>query len=127
MAREPKPAPKRWNWRLFFGITALLFVTASAAMAALKVRRFVTTAPQFELSRDCQNELSIEGLRFASRSKVLHVFSGDFNHSIFLTPLAERRRRLLAIDWVQEASISRIWPDRLMVRIRERKPIAFVF
>jgi cell division protein FtsQ len=79
------------------------------------------------LSRDHQNALSIEGLQFASRAKVLHVFSGDFNHSIFLTPLAERRRRLLAIDWVEEASISRIWPDRLMVRIRERKPIAFVF
>ena len=28
-------------------------------------------------------------------------------------PLDERRRRLLAIDWVEDASVSRIWPDRL--------------
>jgi len=41
-------------------------------------------------------------------------------------PLAERRRRLLAIDWVQDASVSRVWPNRLLVRIRERKPVAFV-
>ena len=54
------------------------------------------------------------------------VFTGDFDHSIFSIPLAERRRRLLAIDWVEDASVSRIWPDRLMVRIRERKPVAFV-
>ncbi len=127
MAREPKPAPKRFNWRFLLGLAALLVVTASAAMAALKVRRFVTTDPQFELSRDRQNALTIEGLRFASRAKVLHVFAGDFNRSIFSTPIGERRRRLLAIDWVEEASISRIWPDRLVVRIRERKPIAFVF
>jgi cell division protein FtsQ len=54
------------------------------------------------------------------------VFAADFGRSIFTIPLAERRRRLLAIDWVEEASVSRIWPDRLRVRIRERKPVAFV-
>jgi cell division protein FtsQ len=27
---------------------------------------------------------------------------------------------------VEDASVSRIWPDRLLVRIRERKPVAFV-
>ena len=62
------------------------------------------------------------GLTYASRSKVQRVFAGDFEHSIFSVPLAERRRRLLAIDWVEDASVSRVWPDRLVVRIRERKP-----
>jgi cell division protein FtsQ len=28
---------------------------------------------------------------------------------------------------VDDASVSRIWPDRLVIRIRERKPVAFVF
>jgi cell division protein FtsQ len=27
---------------------------------------------------------------------------------------------------VEDASVSRVWPDRLVVRIRERKPVAFV-
>ena len=54
------------------------------------------------------------------------VFAADFDRSIFSVPLAERRRRLLAIDWVEDASVSRIWPDRLLIRIRERKPVAFV-
>jgi cell division protein FtsQ len=27
---------------------------------------------------------------------------------------------------VDDASVSRVWPDRLVVRIRERKPVAFV-
>jgi cell division protein FtsQ len=58
---------------------------------------------------------------------VLRVFSSDFGRSVFSVPLAERRRRLLAIDWIEEASVSRIWPDRLVVRIRERTPVAFVF
>jgi cell division protein FtsQ len=57
---------------------------------------------------------------------VQRVFAGDFDRSIFSVPLAERRRRLLAIDWVEDASVSRVWPDRLVIRIRERRPVAFV-
>jgi cell division protein FtsQ len=70
--------------------------------------------------------LKIEGVRYAVRSKVMRVFDEDFGRSIFAAPLDERRRRLLAIDWVEDATVSRIWPDRLMVRIRERRPVAFV-
>src|SRR5207249_2543351 len=40
--------------------------------------------------------------------------------------LAERQRRLEAIDWIQEATVSRVWPDRIVIRVRERQPIAFV-
>jgi cell division protein FtsQ len=58
---------------------------------------------------------------------VQHVFAPDFEHSIFSIPLAERRRRLLAVDWVEDAAISRIWPDRVVVRIKERTPVAFVY
>ena len=53
-------------------------------------------------------------------------FRGGFRPQHFRVPLDERRRRLLGIDWVEDASVSRIWPDRLVVRIRERKPVAFV-
>jgi cell division protein FtsQ len=33
---------------------------------------------------------------------------------------------LLAIDWVQDAAVSKIWPDTLRVSIHEREPVAFV-
>jgi cell division protein FtsQ len=92
----------------------------------LKVREYVVTDSRFTLSRDRSDALAIQGLNCAPRSSVLRVFTADFGHSIFTVPLAERRRRLLAIDWVEDASVSRVWPDRLVVRIRERKPVAFV-
>jgi cell division protein FtsQ len=126
MPRESKPKPKRWNWRLTLAIGALALVGVSTAMAALKVRRFVVTDPQFVLSRDRKDALTFEGVRYASRSKINRVFTPDFERSIFTAPLGERRRELLALDWVADASVSRIWPDRLLVRIRERQPIAFV-
>ncbi|HEV3331348.1 MAG TPA: FtsQ-type POTRA domain-containing protein [Bryobacteraceae bacterium] len=107
-------------------IAALALVGVSTAMAALKVRRFVVTDPQFTLSRNHKDAITFEGVRYSSRSKMFRVFAPDFERSIFALSLGERRRELLALDWVADASVSRIWPDRLLVRVRERQPIAFV-
>jgi cell division protein FtsQ len=95
-------------------------------MAGYRVRQYALTDPQFVLSSNRPNALTIQGLNYTPRTKVQRVFFGDFDHSVFSVSLAERRRRLLAIDWVEDVSVSRIWPDRLLVRIRERKPVAFV-
>ncbi|HWC97909.1 MAG TPA: FtsQ-type POTRA domain-containing protein [Candidatus Sulfopaludibacter sp.] len=129
MARESKKAAasKPVRWRLWLGLLVGGAVFVSTAMAALKVRDFVRTDPQFNLSRYQKDSLTVDGVRYASRFKVQHAFAQDFEHSIFAVPLAERRRRLLAVDWVEDASISRIWPDRLVVRVKERTPVAFVY
>ncbi|HEV3199311.1 MAG TPA: FtsQ-type POTRA domain-containing protein [Bryobacteraceae bacterium] len=127
MARESKKATVNFRWRLWLGLVVAGAACVSSAMAGLKVRQFVLSDPQFTLSREHKDTLTIQGMNFTSRSKVLRVFSSDFGHSVFSVPLAERRRRLLAIDWVEDASVSRIWPDRLVVRIHERTPVAFVF
>jgi len=104
-----------------------MLVFAGTTYAALKVRQYSMTSPAFVFSRDRADALTIEGLSHASHVKVMHVFAEDFGHSIFAIPLAARRRRLLAIDWVEDATVSRVWPGRLIVRLKERRPVAFVF
>jgi len=128
MARDSKkqPAARGINWRLTFAILLFGAIGVSTAVAGYKVSVFVASDPQFTLSPERKDALTIFGLTYASRFKVQRVFAGDFEHSIFSVPLAERRRRLLAIDWIEDASVSRVWPDRLVVRIRERKPVAYV-
>jgi cell division protein FtsQ len=119
--------PSGIRWRLWGGILLLGLVGVSTAMGALRIRHFALTDPQFRLSRSHQDSLTVQGLKYASRWKVQRVFAADFDRSVFSVPLAERRRRLLAIDWVEDASVSRLWPDRLVVRIQERRPVAFVY
>ena len=53
----------------------------------------------------------IEGARNVTEEQVAQVFARDFGRSIYLLPLRERRLKLLGIDWVKEASISRFWPE----------------
>jgi len=131
MPKETKETKKTTaggiRWRLWLGVAAFAVAGVTSAIAGLKVREFALTDPQFTLSRDLKGALEIQGLQYASGARVARVFAGDFEHSIFSVPLDERRRRLLAVDWVEDAAVSRIWPDRLIVRVRERKPVAFVF
>jgi cell division protein FtsQ len=126
----PKPAPRRQiPWRMMFTLSVWLIVFAGAAWAAKQVQQFVLTDPRFTIEpRGAGIDLGIDlvGVKYASRARVLQTFAPDFGLSAFHLPLAERRRRLLAIDWVADASILRIWPNRIVVRIKERTPAAFV-
>lgn len=70
--------------------------------------------------------LKVEGLHYASPSQVRHVFTPDFGRSLYLLPAKVRRQELLAIDWVEKASVSKIWPNTVRVRIEERRPVAFI-
>jgi cell division protein FtsQ len=123
--KSVKTGGVRWRVVTAFVVFGALFV--GTAYAAVRVRRYVLFDAQFKLSRDDADALTLQGLRYTSRSKVQRVFTADYGRSVFGVPLAERRRRLLAIDWVEDATVSRIWPDRLAVRIHERHPVAFVF
>lgn len=68
----------------------------------------------------------IEGAVHVSPQQVERVFARDFGRSVYLCPISERRHELRGIDWVKEASVSRIWPNQLVVRVVERTPVAFV-
>ena len=129
MAKETKQTS--FNWRLWLRIGFWTVVLATTVMAARALSQFAHTDPHFTLDRDAgvaanATDLTITGLRFASRARVLRVFANDFGANIFDIPIDERRRKLLAVDWVEHASVSRIWPNRLIVRIWERQPVAFV-
>jgi cell division protein FtsQ len=124
MAREKaRPA---FRWRLWITVLAWCAVFASTALAARKTYRYLLSDPQFVLSGDQRGALTLEGAGYASRAKLFRAFYGDYGRSIFAVPLAERRRRLLAVDWIEDASVSRVWPNHLVVRVTERRPVAFV-
>jgi cell division protein FtsQ len=122
-----KEQPKtRWGWRPWVMAAGGFVIFVSTAVAGYKVSNFALRDPQFTLSAENRDALVVQGLRYASRARVLRVFDIDFGRSVFSISLAERRRRLMAIDWIEDATVSRIWPNRLVVRITERRPVAFV-
>ncbi len=119
--------------RLYYaGILVAVVLAASGSLAAYwRIERFLVSDPRFIMTPppeygDASPSLIIRGVEHASRSRVMNVFHDDFGRSVYLLSLAERRRALLAIDWVKEASVARVWPNTILVKIVERKPVAFV-
>jgi cell division septal protein FtsQ len=70
--------------------------------------------------------LELHGIRYASRQQVLRLFEPDYGRSLSQFPLAARRKELLGVRWVHDASIARIWPNRIVVQVTERRPAAFI-
>jgi len=124
--------PSRWRTDVRTVLRMSLWLLAGLALGvlALALQRFLWEDPRFRLpASEWEAEgraLVIEGLRCTPRREVLAVFRPDLGGSIYRVPIGERRRQLLAIDWVADATVLRRWPNRLEIHIRERQPVAFV-
>ena len=70
--------------------------------------------------------LRVRGVNYASRRMIESMFAEDMGRSIYMLPLPDRRLSLRSIDWVKDAAVTRAWPNQILVRITERRPVAFV-
>lgn len=123
-------ASVRWG-RFAFWLTAGLLVMVCTLFAWHGTEEFLIKDDRFRLAEPeefagLSPNLIVEGVHYASPSQIRHVFADDFGRSLYLVPIEERRRQLLAIDWVETATVSKRWPNTIAVQIRERTPVAFV-
>ena len=122
----PPPALRRLllaaGWCL-----AVLLAAAGAAFFVLEWDRFLVRDPRFRLpEEDRGGGILVEGARQVPRSAVLKVFEADRGRSLAEIDLERRRAELLRLDWVRDAAVRRIWPNRILVRITEREPVAII-
>lgn len=119
-----KPEERGWRERakrilLWTGVAAAL---GGGSFLYYRIDQFLASDGRFALEAN----LEISGAVYTPRTKIDSVFATDVGRSIYLVRLTDRRRTLLTIDWVKDASVSRRWPNRVAVRIVERKPVAFL-
>ncbi|HXW61402.1 MAG TPA: FtsQ-type POTRA domain-containing protein [Candidatus Acidoferrales bacterium] len=114
----------RQAWKTYLRVTVWTAVGLAAAGAAFLCVRFLLTSPEMALLHP--DQISLEGNHYVTRESVRKVFVGDRGTSVLRIPLAERRRQLEAISWVERASVRRVLPNRIQVEITERTPIAFL-
>lgn len=116
---------------LRFSMYTLAAVSAVAALIFTwhQVDRFLISNPRFVLSAN-EDEVGtgvrLSGVHHASSERIHSVFHRDSGRSVYRFPIEERRRNLLAVEWVKDATVSRIWPNEIHVSVVERKPVAFV-
>lgn len=123
------PGKPGGGWRTWLRLTVWGLGCAGLAWGGIEVNSFLQSAPRFSLDCDGHDgscaSLEIHGVKYSSVSRLRNLFVKDFGTSIFRIPLDHRRRSLLAVDWVATAAVSRIWPNRIVVTVTERVPVAF--
>ncbi len=60
-----------------------------------------------------------------SRKAIERVAGNWIGKSYFSTDLSEIKASLEQRPWVESAAVQRVWPDRLVIDIREKKPLAY--
>ena len=130
-AKKRRVPPAGAILRYGVALIAACALLTSAIYASELLEQFLIRDPHFVLpgAPDYGLEspnLELRGVRYASRAQILRVFTPDYGRSLYFFPLATRRRTLLNLRWVHDASIARIWPNRILVEITERKPVAFL-
>ncbi len=133
--KKPETADARWPWRAalryLLSILPVAALLVGGIIAFQTVERFLIEDPRLALRPaekwgEISPDIHVEGIVHASRARVMEVFAKDTGRSLYLFPTRERRLRLLGVDWVKEATVSRVWPNQVFVRIEEREPAAFV-
>jgi cell division protein FtsQ len=130
--QEPEPRPQeRLSWvRFTFWLLAGVFFMVTTLFGWHTTEEFLIKDNRFRVaeSEDFAGRspnLVVQGIHYASTSQIRHVFAEDFGRSLYLVPIEKRRLELLQIDWVEDATVSKVWPNTLRVLIHERVPVAF--
>ena len=120
-ARRPS-LPKRAVNGLKWSVIALvvLFVAGVAGTAAYHYGE-----RDWRFRIDSSDNIEITGTHNVPHAQVMEVLGGDIGRNIFFVPLAERKAQLEKVPWVESAGVMRFVPNRLVVDIHERTPIAF--
>lgn len=116
----------RWNsgWVRAAAVLIAIGFLALAGAAAWEGKSLLLHNRHFFL--ESVEDISVTGNRVVRTAQARAPFAADAGRSIFRVPLAERQAQLKKIPWVRNASVMRLWPNRLRVNLVERTPVAFV-
>ncbi len=109
-ARRRKPGPTRRSWRAAFFALALAGLVAFAAWALFESRLLVVRS------------VVITGTRVVPRSEVLAAAGVEPGTPLIRVNTGHVAARVAAIRQVLSVQVTRSWPDRVVIVVRERTP-----
>lgn len=114
--------------RLLLKVVVWGVVLLLVSGAAWKVALRAASSRRFLFNPD--RNVTVEGNHYVSREELFSALGFDNPEAgreanLFRVNLPVERKRLEAIPWVESAAVARVFPNRLLVRVAERTPVAF--
>jgi cell division septal protein FtsQ len=107
-----------WGFRTF----VIILLCISLGSVVYVTLDFLLRSPKFDLAIR-----EIRGLRNVPENQILMKLRAveDQNKNVISMDLDEIRRSLELIPWIRSAVVRRVLPDKLIIEVTERVPIAF--
>ena len=102
----------------FVQITIACAAVAGLMWGGYEVVSYLRTAHRFEVQK-----LSVSGLKRVDENEVLAKAGFEVGTNVFRVDLEEIRKRVEELDWVRYASVQRVLPDQIIIKVVEREPV----
>ncbi|MCP4981954.1 MAG: FtsQ-type POTRA domain-containing protein [Gammaproteobacteria bacterium] len=112
--KAPASQPSSFKWRKSYNWVALILPLGLAGV-------YLSQAQQLLPIRTIQLSGNFENLNQKEVESTLQQYIGQ---GFFSLDIHHLQKSLRAKPWTDSVSVRRIWPDKIMVLIKEKKPIA---
>jgi len=104
-------------------VTAFLSLTVVAVLTSFMVYgfSFIISSPYFQA-----REITIRGCKELTEKDILSLVAIRPSQNILVVNAEEACRRIRTNPWVKDVSVGREFPDRIVIEIRERIPVALL-
>ena len=113
-------------------VAALLFLSAAAVYGIVKGEHVPAIFSAIKDTADAGANamgmriatVSLSGQRQVSREEIFAAAGVTDHSSLLFLDVADARAKLEAIPWIAEATVRKLYPDRLQITVTEREPFA---
>ena len=124
--RAPDGQPARFV--PLMNAAALLFSLIAAALLLIAAARWIAQRPAFDFKRiEVRAAAMADGgdgeMRHVTVASLRAALAGKLRGNYFTMRIEDVRRQLEAVPWVAQASVRRVWPDRLVVTFTEHQAL----
>ena len=106
---------KVWKWIVLVSAAAVLSVVGYAGYTIV---HYMRTSPRFAVQT-----VSVVGLNRVEQKHVLGQAGMEAAANVFSVDLEEVRQRVEGLKWVRFATVQRLLPDTIAIKIVERTPV----
>ncbi len=120
-AKQSRSANKEHRFRMY--LLPLMVVTVFClvlVVSLVKVKHYLSNPRNMPIKT-----MVIKGkFRHLDRDNLRWVMSKAIDGGFFTTDLQRIRQAGLSLPWVDDVSITRVWPDKLIMEVTEQQPVA---
>jgi len=114
----------RKAWPLYRRILAASVAALCLGFALYEGATYLLYSPGVLLKN--AEQIEVRGGRYVTAEAIAEKFSADMGRSVVRVPLTDRREDIESLAWVEEAHVQRVMPNRILVEVTERTPVAFL-